>query len=84
MMIQVPNRITMDQLVEQIGRELGTNIGKGANWKLWKGDQIAAPPLTEGEEYGSVPSEISGKPGIEPVKKRDIDFTSESEGTGKW
>jgi hypothetical protein len=76
-MLRVPSGITMDQLVQQISRELGTNIGSATQWKLWKGYQMTAPPLTEGEEYGLVPRELATGASLEPIKKRDIDFTKE-------
>jgi hypothetical protein len=83
LLITVPRRITMKQSVEQTGRELAINIGEGSNWQLWREDKMAAPPLVEGEEYGLVPAETASKPTLEPIKKRDIDFTSEIRRHGK-
>jgi hypothetical protein len=77
LMLRVPSRITMDQLLQQIGQELRVNLGNAVHWQLWKGDQVAAPPLVDGEIYGLVPRVIQVRANLEPVKKRDIEFTSE-------
>jgi hypothetical protein len=56
--MMVPNRITMDHLVEQAGWERGLDLGNGSSWQLWKGDQMAATALIDGEGYGLIPKEI--------------------------
>jgi hypothetical protein len=68
-MMKVPNRITMEQLVRQISRELGADIGNATQWKLWRGDHMAAPPLTEGEEYGLIQTEIRTRPVTKPISR---------------
>jgi hypothetical protein len=53
------------------------NIGNASLWQLWKEDHMVSPPLSDGEEYGLVPRELEVRVGLEPIKKRDIGFTSE-------
>jgi hypothetical protein len=75
--MQVPDRITSASLLEQTWRELGTDQERGKSWQFWQGDQIAIPPLKNGQEYSFIPADLEvGEPGTQ-VTKREIDFMSE-------
>jgi hypothetical protein len=76
-MVRIPDRITHEDLVKEVGRELELDLGRPMRWWLWMGDRPAAPPLVEGNEYGLVPADISSSISTESIAKRNIEFTSQ-------
>jgi hypothetical protein len=73
----------MEQLVRQISQELGVEIGNASLWQLWNGYQPIVPPLVDGEQYGLVPRDLEVTNDLKPIKKTDIDFTTQTRRHGR-